>query len=355
MSQRIAQGSPLQIGVNFRLHYGWDFGSSAGAPLGLEAPDRAALLDADFARLSANGVRVLRWFVFTDGRNGIRFIGERPAGLESCVAPALRTALDAAARHGLSILFVLLDHTFSFSPESIPNSSLVKQGHGRVLHHPDLFEALIGNVFAPFWALVADHPSVIGYELINEPEMVMRRRDHWFSEPSGVGCPSVPDVDQLSLPEMADRLCRTREAVHAATKAQFSIGSMTARWMGRWADCLDPARDFLTFHYYADERDFRRVLEERIAPVAERFAVGLGEFYPQGNRCIAPGHSGWPNISATEFFHYAHEYGLQLALAWVWRPGRFDPGEISLEECRAAAQQLEHNNWHARSTLVHAS
>lgn len=355
MTNRIAKGANLQMGLNFRLHYGWDFGSSPAAPLGLEAPDRAALLDADFAQIAASGFRVVRWFVFCDGRNGIRFTGERPAGLEPCVAPAVRAALAAAARHGLSILFVLLDHTFAFNPVPISGTSMIKQGHGHALSHPDLFEALIGNVFVPFWDLIADHPNVLGYELINEPEMVMRRRENWFSTPSGVGCPDVPDVHQLSFADMSDRLSRTREAVHQNTRAQFSIGSMTARWMGRWAPLLDSDRDFLTFHYYGDDPDFPRLLEENIAPLAERLAVGLGEFYPQGASCIPPGHSGWPDISAADFFRHAAAAGLQLAMPWVWRPGANDPGEIPLEECLAVSREVHHNGIYARYSLVPAS
>ncbi len=355
MGNQIEKGAPLRMGINFRLHYGWDFGTSSGAPLGLEAPDRAALLDADFAILAAAGCRIIRWFVFCDGRNGIRFTGERPAGLDSCIAPALRVALDTAARHGISILFVLLDHTLSFSPEGIPGTSMVKQGHGRLLRHPDLFEALVGNVFAPFWDLVGNHPNVLGYELVNEPEMIMQRREHWYAEPSGVGCPSVPDEHQLNFAEMADRLERTREAVHRSTNAQFSIGSMTARWMGRWANALDPDRDFLTFHYYGDEYDFVRVLEERVAPYTDQLPVGIGEFYPQGARVVPSGHGGWPDISAADFLRHAASFHLQLAMPWVWRPGPRDPGEVPLAECRAALRELEHNVRHERSALVHAS
>jgi hypothetical protein len=355
MRNRIEKGAPLELGINFRLHYGWDFGVSPGEPLGLEAPARAALLDADFARLAEAGCRIVRWFVFCDGRNGIQFMGQRPVGLDPAVAPAVRVALDTAARHGISILFVLLDHTLAFSPVGIPGTNLIKQGHGRLLRHPDLFEALVGNVFVPFWELVDDHPNVLGYELINEPEMVMQRRDHWYAEPSGVGCPAVPDRDQLSFAEMADRLTRTREAVHHATSAQFSIGSMTARWMSRWADVLDPNRDLLTFHYYGDEYDFRRMLEERVLPVAEQMAVGIGEFYPQGARVVPAGHGGWPDISAGEFIRYAAAFGLQVAMPWVWRPGARDPGEVSLEECRAAIDEVAHNVRHERSALVHAS
>ena len=96
MGKRITKGAPLQMGINFRLHYGWDFGVSPGTPLSLAAPDRAALLDTEFALLAAAGCRIVRWFVFCDGRNGIRFLGERPAGLDPLVAPALRVALDTA-------------------------------------------------------------------------------------------------------------------------------------------------------------------------------------------------------------------------------------------------------------------
>jgi len=342
MRYQVKKGAPLRWGMNYRLHYGWDFGASPGPPLHLAAPDRAALLDADFATLAAAGCRLVRWLVFGDGRNGIRFVGEKPAGLDPCVAPALRVALDTAARHGIGILFVLLDHTLSFRPRGIPGTAMAIQGHGSLLRHADLFEALLGNVFAPFWDLIDNHSHVIGYELLNEPEMIMRWRDHWRGAPSGVGCPAVPEEHQLSFAAMADRLGRTRATVHRATRAQFSIGSMTARWMGRWAPLLDPARDLLTFHYYGDEYDFDRLLDERVAPYAGRFAVGIGEFYPQGARVVPAGHGGWPDIPAGQFLRAAAAHGLQVAMPWVWRPGPRDPGEVPLAECRAAVSAQEH-------------
>lgn len=350
----ILPGGLLIPGVNYRLAYGWDFGRSPGEPLGIADAVRSALVEEDFRQLAAHGVRMVRWFVFCDGRNGILFDGETPAGLEPGVVSHVRAALDTASRHGLGVLFVLLDHTFCFVPERI-SPDMVKQGHGRVLRLPRLFEALVANVFVPLFAAIRDHPALIGFELINEPEMVMQRRESWYGAVSGVGCPSVPVDAYMSVGEMRECLEKTREAVHAATDAQFSIGSMTAAWMGRWADLLDPARDFLTFHYYGDEPNFERMLEERVVPYTSGMAVGLGEFYPQGRSCLLPGRPAWPDISTSQFLEIAARYRLQLALAWVCHPGVNDPGEVPLEAYLAFSNKEAHNEEHARSTSLHAS
>jgi hypothetical protein len=135
---------------------------------------------------------------------------------------------------------------------------------------------------------------------------------------------------------MQRRMRRCAALVHRHTATQFSVGSMSSRWLAQWEDCLDPASDFLTFHYYGqhDERDLDRVFTTRIAPLAARLPVGLGEFYPCGAAAIPPSRaaSPWPDHRLADFFTAARRHRLQAALPWVWNPGANDPGEIPLDE-----------------------
>jgi len=322
---RLVCGGPLHTGVNYRLAYGWDF---ANSDLSLANPARLAKVEADFAVLAKHGATVLRWFWLNDGRT----VMDRN-GVGQWNGEAMRVALDAAQRYGLSVLPVLLDHTFCFREEQAGTS--VKQGHGLWVKDADQFERLLGELLTPVIEELARHPAVMGIELMNEPEMAMRRRDWWFGRVSGVGCSLVPKAWQLTVREMRARMASTAEVVRRAGKP-FSVGSMSSRWVGQWEPVMDPATDFLNFHYYGEthERDLDEMIETRIAPIAERLPIGFGEFYPCGCECIPPGRKNdpWPDHSLTDFFAAAARHRLQLAMPWVWNPGENDPGEISMEE-----------------------
>jgi hypothetical protein len=323
---RLTCGGPLHLGVNYRLSYGWDF---IDGPLNVAAPARAAMLDSDFSLLASHGATLIRWFLWNDGRRIVVDGKIRRPDFD-----ALRAGLDTAERHGLSVLLVLLDHTFCFREE--PAGNAVKQGHGAWLKDDARFDRLLGELLEPTIITAGRHPAVMGFELINEPEMAMRRRDRWFRRATGTGCSLVPEEWQLTLAEMHRRMRRCADVVHRRTSKQFSVGSMSSRWLAQWEPCVDPAVDFLTFHYYgqSDEQDLDRVFTTRIAPVAASFPVGLGEFYPQGAAVVPPSRqsSPWPDHRLTDFFTAAARHRLQTALPWVWNPGTQDPGEIPLDE-----------------------
>jgi len=282
---RIRNGDPLRIGLNYRLAYGWDFGADR---LGLADPARLSQFEADCQRFQASGITMLRWFVANDGRIPIH-------------APALTNALDTAARHGLGLLLVLLDHHYSFR-------------HGARVKDPNQFENLLFETLVPIIDLAGRHPATIGFELMNEPEMAMRARDWPLGRRTGVGCPECDAAHQLTTREMRQRIERTRDIVHRRTDKQFSVGSMHGRWAGQWLDCLDPSRDFLNFHFYGDV-DLDELMRRWIQPLSKEIPTGFGEFYPLGR-----------------VLETARRYNLPFALPWVWNPGPGDPGAISLEE-----------------------
>jgi hypothetical protein len=104
--------SDFLVGANLPwASYGIDFGANAWrAEGGIAQPDRLSELDATFERLSASGVRAVRWFLFCDGRAGIEFsAGGRPLGLDGFVFRDIDAALGLAQRYGLRIIFALLD------------------------------------------------------------------------------------------------------------------------------------------------------------------------------------------------------------------------------------------------------
>lgn len=323
---RLRRGGKLRLGVNYRLHYGYDFGVDS---MSLREPSRMAAAKSDFARIASHGARVIRWFVLNDGRlqhDGVPI---------SEIAATLKLGLDAALEHGLAVVPVLVDHTICFAEEAA-GPGRRKQGFGEAIKDNDRFERLLGEWLEPLISVAATHPAVIGIELMNEPEMAMQRRDWLIGPATGAGSPKVPRREQLTVGEMRERMTRCKTVIGQYSRTAFSIGSMSSRWAGQWERVLDPVLDFLTVHYYGgdDERDLKVALESRLAPLAGRIAFGFGEFYPNGARCIAPGRAStpWPDYTLSDFLDAARRYGFQIAMPWVYRPGSEDPGEIPFDE-----------------------
>src|SRR5687768_10505234 len=103
---------PFLIGANLPwVHYGIDFGSNAWRPDGgIAQPAERARVELAFTQLAASQVRWVRWFLFCDGRAGIRFSdGGRPLGLDDFVFRDVDTAVEIAGRHGIRIMFALFD------------------------------------------------------------------------------------------------------------------------------------------------------------------------------------------------------------------------------------------------------
>ena len=95
--------------------YGLDFGANVwGSHLGVST--RRAAVERDFADMAGLGLRVVRWFVFCDGRAGIMYDDrDLPAGLDSYFFEDLDAGLEIAAAHDIGLDLVLLDHPWMFS------------------------------------------------------------------------------------------------------------------------------------------------------------------------------------------------------------------------------------------------
>src|SRR5688500_2891984 len=88
---------PFLLGANLPwVHYGIDFGANAWRPEGgMAQQDERAQIELTFAGLAASGVQCVRWFLFCDGRAGIRFSdGGRPIGLDDFVFRDVDAALE---------------------------------------------------------------------------------------------------------------------------------------------------------------------------------------------------------------------------------------------------------------------
>ena len=240
------------------VHYGIDFGTNAWRPAGgISEPEERAILDITFNRLAASGVRWIRWFLFCDGRAGIRFTSAgRPTGLDDSVVNDLDVAVAAAGRHRLRIMFVLVDYLWCADTNVVRGVQL--GGRSRAIADAGLRQSLLEQVFSPILERYGQAPEIFAWDIINEPEWIGNvewTRLHAF----------VRDAAAL---------------IHSTTSHPATVGSAGTRWRDRYRK-LD--LDFFQFHWY-DSLRHQPPLETPVARLGFDRPALLGEFPTRGSK-----------------------------------------------------------------------
>jgi hypothetical protein len=316
---RITRQSNFLDGIAYpSLHYGYDFGSTSE---GLHNPARIAEVNRDFAEFSRNGVHLVRMNVFTDGRLGSGIVFDQqgnPTGIDlpstalGNISPTiigLRNVIAAARANNIQLSFVMLDHTYAEGP----GSETDQQGHGALFRNAQSRQQLL-NVLQPFLDEIGRDPAnVLSVELINEPESLI---GGWSTNRN------MPNLlAQRDDPAFKQFMRDFRDRVHAAG-AQFTVGSLALRFAANWLDVLDPARDYLSIHYYAQNgeppySDLYQPLGQ-LKSVQARIPVVWGEY-------AANGANEFPNANIPQQFGSTRQFledslngGMKGGFAWAF-------------------------------------
>jgi hypothetical protein len=293
-------GSPeFFVGANLPwLHYGIDFGANAWRPQGGVADlAQTRELDTTFATLAASGVRAIRWFLFCDGRAGIEFDPSgRPRRLDPFVFRDIDAALTAAQRHGLRVLFVLLDFVWSDPARVVRGVQL--GGRSAVLQDAEARRALLDNVLRPVLKHYGSERTILAWDLINEPE--------W--------------IRTLTSDQLYDFLGEAVSLVHANATQPVTIGSAGARWRTFYEGL---GLDFYQVHWY-DALTGQPPLETPVTELGFDRPVILGEFPTQGSKRSMPA-----------ILDVAHAAGYAGAFYWsALADDRATDAEVAIESAR---------------------
>jgi hypothetical protein len=240
------------------MHYGIDFGANAWRPDGgVAQPEQRAQLEQVFTQLAATGVHYVRWFLFCDGRAGIEFsAGGRPVGLDQFVFRDVDAALEVASRHGIRIMFVLLD--FLWCDTASATRGVQIGGRAHALADAASRDALLTRVLRPLLERYSDEPGILAWDVINEPE--------W-----------IKTIDAIDLRAF---LVDSVDLIHSSTCHPATVGSAGVRWRDRYTGL---GLDFYQVHWY-DALKHQPSLETPVSRLGFDRPVLLGEFPTRGSK-----------------------------------------------------------------------
>jgi len=301
----------LTHGVNYPWHhYGGDFGPTVWGPArGIR--HHAPAIAAEFAALRLAGVSVVRWFVFTDARGGIRIDHHGwPAGIFPDALADLDALFELALDAGLTIVPVLFDHTLAFAASDAGGARV--GGHYLWLADPEGHARLLETVVAPLASrygtagLRADlGAAVFAWDLLNEPDWLVSE----FHPTTRVPGP-IP---------FAVLAAWVREAIATLRRASagpVTIGNARLRFAAWWDDPAF-AFDFLQVHaYYDPDHDFD-LLDTTPALLGLSAPVVVGEC-PAGGEVADPARRR-PALPLDALTAAAVAQGFAGAWAWSWR------------------------------------
>ncbi|HEX6242531.1 MAG TPA: hypothetical protein VFZ61_16575 [Polyangiales bacterium] len=310
----------FMYGVNYAWHhFGADFGGNARwMQPGVSGNPK---VDAQLAQLAANGVSVVRWWVFPDFRgDGVTFdASDRPTGLGGTLLADVARALSLAQQHDLYLMLTLFSFD-NFRPTSDMPGGVRSRSIKPLITDAAQRANLMEKVVRPLARAAAASPHrerLIAWDAINEPEWAIRGS-------SPYGDPAFdpnPQLESVSHAEMETFLRDVLTVLRAESDALLSVGSAAIKWGHAW-DGLDV--DFYQFHIY-DWVDMYWPYDR--SPTEFGFSqrpVVMGEFPGKG---LA--RAGYSNLLQSWYGD-----GYAGALAWSYTDGLSDLSEVK----RFAAQ-----------------
>jgi len=249
------------------------------------------VVDADFAYLQNQGVHVVRWFLFADGRASPEFGADgKVTGFDEYFYNDLDAALDIAQKHNIYLILVLFD--FHLADKASDVNGVQVGGRSQIITDIEKQQAFLDNALKPLLEKYGENYNILAWEVMNEPEGAMNIPDgQWVGEP-------------VSVDAMQAFANNVVTYIHTYSTQYATIGSASRRWLSYWTNTK---LDFYQFHYY-DKMESQYPLDYPYANLELDKPCIVGEF-PTKNT----------NTTTSQFLDTIWNGGYAGALAWSFR------------------------------------
>ena len=289
----IYQGKP-----NYGCDFGWNkWNSHAGVTAHPED------VRADFEAMAAAGFEVTRWFVFTDGRGGVKWNASGEiAGIADRFFDDMDAALEISASTNVRLCLVLVD--FAWIDDPVRRVALESS-------------AFLDRVLEPFLDRYGANRSIHSLDVINEPDWVTRE------------LATNPERGVWPIENLRAFVGGAAARIHARSSALVTVGGGQVRFAREWDDAAY-GLDFVQVHSYPDVRYQDRDVSP-FGMTAADFGLSkpllIGEC-PPDPRAHPEGHLS-PAYTLDDYLNLARDGGYLGAWPWSFK-GVDDFGAPSL-------------------------
>jgi O-glycosyl hydrolase len=224
------------VGDNYAwLNWGTDFSNTNWA-------SNFTTIKSDLDTMYSRGVRVVRWWVFTDFQSSPLWSGtdrgSTCTGLPANWTVNMKAVCDYAATKGMKFYFCL------------SSFDMAKTAHA--WHHDDVISdatvrtSFINNAVIPVVSALAANAGVFGWDIVNEPEWMIQASDNGGADTT---------CTQFSLAQVRAYAQAMATAIHANASQPVSVGSASLKWCSKkggysydyWSGI---GLDFYDAHFY---------------------------------------------------------------------------------------------------------
>ncbi|HXS16983.1 MAG TPA: hypothetical protein VN764_07330, partial [Polyangiaceae bacterium] len=162
------------LGINYAWRdFGADFGGMQAWSLG-GISGNPGTYNQDLANMRANGVSVIRWWMFPDLRGDGIVLDDAgsPTGISAGAVTDIQLALELAQRNDVYLVFTIFSFD-AFRPTRTEADDVTIPGISALVASDTGRSALVNNVVTPLAQAVVDSPyatRLLGWDVINEPE-----------------------------------------------------------------------------------------------------------------------------------------------------------------------------------------
>ena len=273
-------------------NYGCDFGRNKwNSHAGVTAHPED--VRADFEAMAAAGFEVTRWFVFTDGRGGVKWNASGEiAGIADRFFDDMDAALEVSASTNVRLCLVLVD--FAWIDDPVRRVAIESS-------------AFLDRVLEPFLDRYGANSSIHSLDVINEPDWVTRE------------LATNPERGVWPIESLRAFVGGAAARIHARSSALVTVGGGQVRFAREWDDAAY-GLDFVQVHSYPDVRYQDRDVS-LFGMTAADFGLSkpllIGEC-PPDPRAHPEGHLS-PAYTLDDYLNLARDGGYLGAWPWSFK------------------------------------